>query len=87
MTPDQHGVFVTWPAERQERYRAWSPAAQAYFWSLSPLNREGFWILTHERRDEIMAMPADQQAMAWQHVAQMMTGKAPPAAKPPAAKG
>ncbi|WP_143738200.1 hypothetical protein [Erythrobacter donghaensis] len=73
-TADQDPRLASLPAEKQEAVKAWPPATQDYFWSLSDERKELFWRLSDPDKVRLSELPEEQQASAW---AQIESMKAP----------
>lgn len=81
VSAEQAGMIAGWPAERQTIYRAWDPAWQEYFWSLTASQQNGWWALTDEQRVQVLAMTPEQRAQAWTSIEAQLAGP-PPRATP-----
>ena len=47
---EQEAAYDQWPADRQTAYDAWPAGVQEYYWTLSPVQTEGWWPSTKWNR-------------------------------------
>ncbi len=71
---DQDPRLASLPADKQDAVKAWPPATQDYFWSLSDERKALFWMLSDPDKVRLSELPEEQQASAW---AQIESLKAP----------
>ena len=56
-------------------YNSLDAAHQGYFWSLTPRQMEGYWVLTADQRAQVFAMEPAARANAWTSIeAQLAAG-------------
>lgn len=58
----------SWPADKQTSYKARSPAAQNYFWSLTEERQEMFWRLTDGDKETLAKLNDAQRETAWAQI-------------------
>lgn len=58
----------SWPADKQTAYKAWSPAAQNYFWSLTDERQDMFWRLTDGDKETLAKLTDTQRETAWAQI-------------------
>lgn len=68
MSDDQQGMYDAWPADRKAAYDAWPDGVQEYYWTLTPVQVEGWWLLTDDQRVRIYEMTPEARAQAWTQV-------------------
>ena len=77
MTADQTVLFDAWPYERRMAYEGWPTNLQRYYWTLSPDESDGWWMLTDPQRVRVYDMTPEQRAIAWAEISgQMSAAKA-----------
>lgn len=74
MSAQQQGMYDTWPADRRAMYDGWPHDAQMYFWTLEPMQMDGWWMLNNDQRLRIVAMNPQQRMAAWQSINAQMGG-------------
>lgn len=76
LTDMQQGMYDGWPADRQMAYDAWPYNVQEYYWTLTPMQTQGWWMLNDNQRVRIYEMTPEARAQAWTQVAAQMNGNA-----------
>ncbi|QYU69173.1 hypothetical protein J4558_03250 [Leptolyngbya sp. 15MV] len=66
----------TMTAEQQMEFDGWPAAVQAYYWTLTPAQVEGWWALTDEQRVQVYEMTPEQRATAWASIQAQISGAA-----------
>ncbi|MBX7496392.1 hypothetical protein K3172_11055 [Qipengyuania sp. 6B39] len=79
LTDSQQGMYDGWPAERQSAYDAWPYGVQEYYWTLTPAQIDGWWVLNDEQRVRIYEMTPDARAQAWTQIAAQLNANTPAA--------
>ncbi|MGX7951800.1 hypothetical protein ACWPM1_04460 [Tsuneonella sp. HG249] len=72
LTPTQKPVYDAWPLERRSGYDAWSNDFKVYYWTLTPTQQEGWWMLNDEQRTRLYAMAPEARVAAWESIAKQM---------------
>lgn len=76
MTAPQKTLYDAWPADRRAMYDAWPNAAKVYYWTLTPEQVEGWWVLNDDQRVRIVGMTPDQRLAAWTAINAQMNARA-----------
>lgn len=73
MTDAQQVMYDGWPEVRRVAYDAWPYGVQEYYWTLTPEQNAGWWLLNDSQRVRIYEMTPEQRAQAWTAVAAQMS--------------
>ncbi len=72
LTDDQQTMYDGWPADRQTMYDGWPYEVQEYYWTLTPVQVDGWWVLNDEQRVRIYEMTPEARTQAWAQIASQM---------------
>lgn len=74
LTDAQKVMYDGWPATYRTSYDAWPYGVQEYYWTLTPAQTEGWWMLSDPQRVQIFEMTPDARVVAWNQIAAQMAG-------------
>ena len=61
MTDAQQVMYDGWPEVRRVAYDAWPYGVQEYYWTLTPEQNAGWWVLNDSQRVRIYEMTPEQR--------------------------
>ena len=70
---DADGTVYVLTDEQQTTYDAWPDEVQEYYWTLTPAQVEGWWVLTDDQRVRIYEMTPEARTQAWTQISSQMS--------------